>query len=600
MTVFAQWLADHPRLDEAPLARALVPVVTSDTQVSTAGWPYLQETAYLHLRDRVPHILGFGDAAWRGLQHLVDLVEASEITDEAAREHFHASQQVVEQVLKTAAITAPPSLWLARHLVDTLRGEGLADRLLAGDVLRPGEEGLCAEELEMDCTFLSILGLLDRAPGAFNMVQKPQVRAVFSLPNLPPFVPAGMSDVFRRLFLGAELSGEEREAVAWALGNPPIRRDPAQHTWTPRVEEIELGHRLLPVVLGLASAGLLGEVVDQRALTPASLGEGGDQHAGILALFQGAGLVRGDTGALTPLGHRTLVRGPGPFGIIEAYHPYMHSLGEILQHGRGSVHLTRGSNVAASQRANRQSFAHANDQLDAFCQKTGWTYRVYIEHALGRGEATRQRFERNGDTLIYLGADLENAAIDAALEEQARGRLPGKMHFIRHADIGRPEAVLGPLAATGLQEEGAVMVVGNGFHEIRDQGDEGLIEVLSKYCAAQLVLVFTEETALSIPDQRNTAWNTYHPAFRYVHEKSGQGLRPSVEGPADPIGPPMPLSWTECAEQAGYVLLEAFSRPGRTVYPCPRQDGHNPSTSVIYFFVPKDLAFVLGLEEGEG
>jgi hypothetical protein len=123
-----------------------------------------------------------------------------------------------------------------------------------------------------------------------------------------------------------------------------------------------------------------------------------------------------------------------------------------------------------------------------------------------------------------------------------------------------------------------------------------MVEVLSAYRAAGIVLLFTEETALSIAEQQQTTWNTYHPAFRYVHEKSGQGLRPAEEGPRDPLEPDLPISWTECARRSGYVLLEDFSRRGRTIYPCPTDSGRNPSTSIIYFFVPEALVAQLAFE----
>ena len=291
-----------------------------------------------------------------------------------------------------------------------------------------------------------------------------------------------------------------------------------------------------------------------------------------------------------------MARGPGPFGIIEAYHPYLDKLGEILQYGRGNVHLTRAANVAASKRANSASFAAANKALDSFCADTGFVYQVFIEHALGCGEAIQQRWKQSPeDNLTYVGADLENEAVDAAIAEQAEGRLPTTMRFVRNADIGQPERLLGPLAAAGIDAHGAVMIVGNGFHEVRQQTDQGMQSVFEAYCQAGLVLLFTEETALSIRDQIATAWNTYHPAFRYTHEKSGQGLRPSELNPPDPFGAVMPMSWTDCAEQGGYVCLEAYCRKGRTIFPHPGPDGRNPTTNVTYFFVPKTIAASLGL-----
>ena len=166
--------------------------------------------------------------------------------------------------------------------------------------------------------------------------------------------------------------------------------------------------------------------------------------------------------------------------------------------------------------------------------------------------------------------------------------LPDDMIFVRGADIGRADILLDALAAHGVDSNGAVMMVGNGFHEIRDATDERLIEVFKAYADAGIVLIFTEETALSIADQRETAWNTYHPAFRYVHEKSGQGLRPSIQRQTAEDDP-LPMSWTSCAEAGGYRRLEAYCGPGRTIYPCPPPGGHNPSTYMNYFFVPVAL-----------
>jgi hypothetical protein len=251
--------------------------------------------------------------------------------------------------------------------------------------------------------------------------------------------------------------------------------------------------------------------------------------------------------------------------------------------------------VAASQRANSATFAKANSALDAFCADTGFTYTVFVEHALGHGEAIRQRWEQAGDSLTYVGADLENEAVDAAIAEQKAGRLPPTMRFVRDADIGNPDTLLGPLSAAGIPSQGAVMIVGNGFHEVRSQTDEGMQSVFEAYCNAGMVLLFTEETALSIRDQIATAWNTYHPPFRYTHEKSGQGLRPSEKSPPDPFGAQMPMSWTDCAERGDYICLPQYCRKGRTIFPFAGPDGRNPTTNVTYFFVPRKIASKLGL-----
>jgi hypothetical protein len=173
------------------------------------------------------------------------------------------------------------------------------------------------------------------------------------------------------------------------------------------------------------------------------------------------------------------------------------------------------------------------------------------------------------------------------------------MRFVQ-ADIGDPDALVGALAAEGLDPEGAVMLVGNGFHEVRTAGgrarsDERMIEVFRGYERAGIVLLFTEESALSVDDLLRTAWNTYHAGFRYVHERSGQGLRPASPAPTPHLGPPLPASWTECATRAGYVRASRYCSRSRTIHPYPPANGHNPSVSANEFFVPARIAARYGI-----
>ena len=147
----------------------------------------------------------------------------------------------------------------------------------------------------------------------------------------------------------------------------------------------------------------------------------------------------------------------------------------------------------------------------------------------------------------------------------------------------------------GVDSHGAVMIVGNGFHEVRDQSDNGITAVFRGYQEAGILLLFTEESALSIDDLRATAWNTYHAGFRYLHEKSGQGLRPADPAPMSRLGHPLRAAWSECAQRAGYVRATRYCHRSRSIYPYKTRGGRNPSLSVTHFMVPSDIAKRLGL-----
>jgi len=601
-------LLDSPGLAGNRLAERLLPILVRPTGVSTSGYPYLQREAWELFRDRIPHILAMGKVVDETVQGVEEALAGREGDDE---DNVRRSCKVVRQVVLTATITAPPCLWLLRHVLGAFAELGLLQRMLAGEAIyvdacsAPASDGvelLDPSELETDLSFLLSLGLVEQYEESYRIAGHPRVRRVFE-----SIEPVGdrrdPAQLWRQLFAGKRLSSEQQEQLLDLSFKVSPRTEIEQNHWIPTLEEIELGFRLVPVVLGLRAAERTTGLVAGLERTATELSA---DHplcaAGALEILTAAGWMErdGEHYRVTRIGERGFARGPGPFGIIHTYHPYMSSAVEILESGSASVWVRRGENVAASQDANRGTFAKANDALDRFCADTGFQLRVFIEHAIGRGEATRQRFERSGEeTIRYFGADLEDAAIDAAIAEQGAGRLPSNMVFVRDADIGRPEVLLAALAREGVSSRGAVMLVGNGFHEIREQDDDSMVRVFEGYCQAGVILLFTEENALAIDDLRATAWNTYHAGFKYVHEKSGQGLRPALPRERVPrLGRPLRAPWSACASAAGYVRATAYCSRTRTVYPYTPRTGRNPSISVNHFFVPEVLAQDLGIARG--
>jgi hypothetical protein len=595
------------------VARSLVPVLGEPAGQTSAGHAYLAPRAWDWLRDRVPHLLGMGPRVLEATERLC-AVRGELSADEAAGLERAAS--VVRQVVHTAAITAPPDLWLLRHVLSFFAELGLLQRLVDGEAIYPeactvvfGGEArvLHAAELDKDLQFLLARGLVEQYDDAYRVAGHPRVRALFAeLAPLPAHWPASFTALFREALGGTELGADELAVLNGLCQTVRARSEVAQTHWIPDRDELELGYRLVPVVLALRAADRTASLVEGAQLWAHELCPAHPEVGlGALDVLRCAGWVSASTSVrsrlreahgVTALGARGFAKGPGPFGIIETYHPYMAHGRDILLEGPQKVWVARGENVGASQDANRATFEQANDALDAFCQGTGFRYEVFIEHAIGRGEATRQRFARSGEALAYVGADLEDASIDAAVEEQKRGRLPANMRFVRNADIGKPAVLIAALVEAGLDPRGAVMLVGNGFHEVRGQSDDSMVEVFRGYHEAGIVLLFTEESALSVDDLRATAWNTYHAGFRYVHDKSGQGLRPAEpSGRPTRVGRPLLAAWSECARRAGYVRAARYCGRTRTIYPTTLRRGLNPAISVNHFVVPAPLAAQLGL-----
>ncbi len=539
---------------------------------TSAGHPFLPTHAWARFRDWIPHLLGDAVEVWAAVEEL----EAELGPD------VEAAAGVIRQVVNTASVTAPPDLWLMRYVIAALDTIGVLEALRNGAVVAADAGGALPAELRIDLAFLLSRGVLIRQGEGWRASKNASAQSVLSLSALPEHWPVDLSTRWRSALEGSEADVDVLTEILTTLPDPVMRQAPM---WMATGADTELGWRLVPLVLGLRAAERIRPLLAQRRIDSEALAPlPGELAQAAVTLFERCGTID-STGALTPPGARMLARGPGPFGIVEAYHPYMAALPKVLEEGRGVVHVRRGANVAASQDANRRTFERANNALDRYCADTGATFSLFIEHAVGRGEAIRQRWERSGDSVTYVGVDLESEALQSTAAERDAGRLPAELKLIQ-ADIGEPQELLAALTAAGLDPAGAVMVVGNGFHEVRGQTDERMVEVFKGYSAAGILLIFTEESALALDDLLHTAWNTYHAGFRYVHQRSGQGLRPATPGPPSRLGRPLPASWAECAERAGYQRLEAYCSRSRTIYPHTPPSGANPSISVNHFFVP--------------
>lgn len=580
-------LAEIPALRTHPHWKTLSKIVTGKTQLSSADYPYISDESFRLFIETVPHLFQDGESILAWLRHLEKEIPTFVGANPVESESIERAIKVVRTMVFTASVTAPPDLWLARQVLSIHKQLGILDWILEGKVLEPDsfaeQRRLNEKQLKIDLHFLHSRGYLSKVDTRFLISGNSKVVEVLKQirvlkqdyrVNLVPLI----ANVL-----------EAKNTVENTLIEEWLRFDKTGDNtgmWIASHFQIELGYRVLPIILALRMLGYTKYLKE---------GEPFEEHVPgaftvFLRIMEFAGYV--SDGKVTELGARVFGRGPGPFGIIGAYYPYLNTMNSILGSQTVRARVNRGENVAASQDANRTTFKAANDRLDDFSKEFGFQYNVFIEHAVGQGEATRQRFERNGEEGIrYFGADLEDAAIDQAIKQQAKGFLPGNMQFIRSADIGDPEKVIEYLQEEGLSTEGAVMMVGNGFHEIREQTNERMIDVFKSYQEAGIILIFTEESALADKDLLHTAWNTYHAGFRYVHEMSGQGLRPAWESEQEHAR----WSWRKCATLGGYVILDRFSYRTRTIYPYTRPHRLNPSISVTDFCVPKKLAKTLGV-----
>jgi hypothetical protein len=587
-------LLQHNALTSHSQADYLIDIITGDTALSSAGFPYISDRSFRIFSQQVCHLFGDGQAILDWLETLQSELTSFEALTPEDAESIQRAVKVVQTVVFTAAVTAPPDLWILRQVLGIHKQLGTLEYLLNGHAIVPEEYAerhhLDCGRLRSDLHLLHARGYLDKGDGDFWGPNRESVIDVLS--EVEP-----LQEQFRihwvpklvTWFNGEDSSDETKSLIQnWLTFD--VSHKPTAF-WVASLHQVEVGYRILPLTLALRVLNLTSSLTQGESL---------DTHVANLlpemtSLYEQAGFV--DDGVVTQLGARVFQRGPGPFGIIGAYHPYLTNLEALLRGDRDiETWVRRGENVAASQDANSKTFRAANDHLDAFCQQFEWKYNLFIEHAVGQGEAIRQRFERDGESHIrYFGADLEPKAIEQAQVQQTDCILPQNLEFICPADIGEPSKVTEYFSEQNLLGQPTVMMVGNGFHEIRNQTNEKMINVFRAYQDASFVLIFTEESALNDEALRHTAWNTYHAGFRYVHELSGQGLRPA-RGTGQRTDK---WSWRRCATLGGYVVLDEFSYRTRKIYPFPRTKDRNPAISETFFCVPYSLAIQLGIEVEE-
>ncbi len=566
----------------------LLQILTGRTSLSSSGFPYISERSFRLFLTHIPHLFADSNSLLTWLAKAEKRAEKTKEFSQIERESFLRALQVLRTIIYSAAVCAPPDLWILRHVLSVHSQLGITRLISSGAEVNPdelsGKLNLDPKHLSWDFSLLHSKGYLQPTRKGYVIANSKQAIDIFrNITPIPIQFLRDMVDPLLAMLTSSRSKSDTKELVSFFLSySGPQQKSKG---WYASRYDLQVGYRLVPLVLALHSMKITKKLEEGSNLLKVVPGITPE----MIQLLLNAGMIQGNH-LLTSLGLRVLQRAPGPFGIIHAYTPYMQALNDKLTCKGSQTWVHRGKNIAASQDANRKTFETANDSYDQFCSDHNIRCSIFIEHALGQGEATRQRLQREGeDHIQYFGADLEDAAIDKAEDLQKQGALPKNMIFIRKADIANPQIVIKAVKGAGFSTQNSVMFVGNGFHEVRSQTNQKIVDVFRQYCEAGILVIFTEESALSDYDLAHTGWNTYHAGFRYVHELSGQGLRP-VFG-TDRFGR---HSWKICAALGGYAVLSKYCAHTRTIYPFPKKGGYNPPISMTYFCVPDALARSLG------
>ena len=205
------------------------------------------------------------------------------ISSQGERDSLERAIKVLRSVVLTAGVTAPPDLWLLKQVLSTHKQIQTLDWLLSGNALEPEEYAqerrLSLKQLRMDLHFLYSRGYLRKGDSNFLVAHDPSIaRVLDSVEVIDPkqrinFVPE-LTNWFSQAATRRQHEAFLRE---W------LRVDAVDHptdSWVASHLQIELGYRLLPLVLSLRAVGLTQSLKEDAVLedhVPAIL-PGNEQH----------------------------------------------------------------------------------------------------------------------------------------------------------------------------------------------------------------------------------------------------------------------------------------------------------------------------------
>jgi len=254
--------------------------------------------------------------------NLIPLYEAemkdqSELSSDQ-RESIGRALKVLQTIVNTAGITAPCDLWLLRQIISSYTELGLNDVLSSRhwkEINAVAQEyKLNLEQFQIDLNFFHSRGLIHLNEGRLKCSDLPQAQDIMqSRTALLPDTKGDWVGGTAAVLSGKSVSENDLKScqVFYSLDCSVSEK----LGWVPSFYEIEVGYRLVPLVLALRSLDLtlkLQHKVQIRKLCPPITEE-------MLHLLRFAGMLEFDD-QVSLLGERVFTRGPGPFGIIHAYH----------------------------------------------------------------------------------------------------------------------------------------------------------------------------------------------------------------------------------------------------------------------------------------
>src|SRR5262249_21003158 len=212
--------------NDAHLAKAaLIHVLTAKTSISSSGYPYISENSFRLFLQQFPHLFKAGERLLVWLARIEVRLQRAKHFSVAEVESVQRAVKVLHNIVQSAAICAPPDLWVLKHVLSVHRQIGLTEIFLSGQridaVDLASRFGLDAQHLSFDLSFLHSRGLLRLHAGHYRIETTSQAKKAFqSVQSIPAEMLRDMVEPMVNILSGKSGEGESRKLVADFLRLP--------------------------------------------------------------------------------------------------------------------------------------------------------------------------------------------------------------------------------------------------------------------------------------------------------------------------------------------------------------------------------------------
>ncbi|HEY7159770.1 MAG TPA: hypothetical protein VH815_00860, partial [Acidobacteriota bacterium] len=244
----AKVLADVPH----PGRSYLLQILTGRTSLSSSGFPYISERSFRLLLMHIPHLFSDGLTLLNWLSRVEPRVEKTKELSQTERESFLRAVQVLRTIIFSAAVCAPPDLWILRHVLSVHAQLGITRLISTGAEINPdelaGKLNLDPKHLSWDFSLLHSRGYLQPTRKGYVIADSKQARDLFhNITPIPVQFLRDMVDPLLAMLTSSRTDRDTKELVAFFLDySGPQRKSKG---WFASRHDLQVGYRLVPLVL---------------------------------------------------------------------------------------------------------------------------------------------------------------------------------------------------------------------------------------------------------------------------------------------------------------------------------------------------------------